>query len=146
MKPYEKSIFLLFISSPQVLEGHNGVSPEPSLLQDKQAQLPQSFFIREVLQPCDHLCDPPLDLLQQLHISIWGWDPQAWTWYSRWSLRRAGRRNTITTLSMLAIPLLMQTRIQMAFHEANTHCWLMLNFSSTRIPKSFFTGLLSGSS
>ena len=29
-------------------------SPEPSLLQAKQAQFPQPFFIEEVLQPSDH--------------------------------------------------------------------------------------------
>ena len=40
-------------------------SPQ-SLLQAKQAQFPQPFFIGEVLQPSDHLCGPPLDVLQQL--------------------------------------------------------------------------------
>ena len=35
----------------QALEGHNEVSLEPSLLQAKQAQFLQSFFIEEVLQP-----------------------------------------------------------------------------------------------
>ena len=36
--------------------------------QAKQAQLPQPFFIGEVLQPSDHLCVPTLDRFQQLHI------------------------------------------------------------------------------
>ena len=59
----------MFICSLQILEGHNEVSPEPSLLQAKQAQLfPQPFLIAEVLQPSDHLSGPPLDLLQELHI------------------------------------------------------------------------------
>ena len=52
----------------QVLEGHNEVSPEPSLSQAKQAQFLQPFFIGEVLQTPDHLSGPPLDPLQELHI------------------------------------------------------------------------------
>ena len=56
-----------FIRSLQVLEGHNEVSLEPSLLQAKQAQFPQPFLIGEVLLPSDHLSGPPLDPLQQLH-------------------------------------------------------------------------------
>ena len=39
---------LLFICSLQVLEGHSEVSPEPSLLQAKQAPFPQPFLIGEV--------------------------------------------------------------------------------------------------
>jgi len=44
------------------------VSPEPSLLQAKQAQFPQPLLIGEVLQPSDHLSGPPLDPLQELHV------------------------------------------------------------------------------
>ena len=40
--------------SLQVLEGHNEVSPEPSLLQAKEAQFPQPFLTGEVLQSRDH--------------------------------------------------------------------------------------------
>ena len=50
------SVLLLLISSLQVLEGCNGVSPEPSLLRVEQAHLPQPFFPREVFQPSDRLC------------------------------------------------------------------------------------------
>ena len=49
----------------QILEGHNEVSPEPSLLQAKQAQFPQPLFIGEVLQHSNHLSGPPLDLLHE---------------------------------------------------------------------------------
>ena len=59
---------LLFIRSLQVLEGHNEISPKPSLLQAKQSRFPQPFLVGEVLQPSDHLSGPPLDLLQELHI------------------------------------------------------------------------------
>ena len=48
------------------MEGCNEVSREPSLLQAKQAKLPQPSLTGVVLQPSDNLCGLPLDLLQQL--------------------------------------------------------------------------------
>ena len=39
-----------------------------SLIQAKQAQLSQPFFIKKMLQSSDHLHGPLLDSLQQLHI------------------------------------------------------------------------------
>ena len=59
--PHKQPFLLLFICSLQALEGHCEVSPEPSLLQAKQAQFPQPFLIGEVLQPSDDLSDPLLD-------------------------------------------------------------------------------------
>ena len=52
------------------MEDHSEVSLEPSLLQPEQHQLPQFIFIEEILQPFYHLCDPPLDLLQQLCVLL----------------------------------------------------------------------------
>ena len=53
-------------------EGCNDVTPQPSLSQAEQAQLLQSAFVVEVLQPSGHLHGPPLDRLQQLHIfPVW---------------------------------------------------------------------------
>jgi len=56
--PHKQLFPLLFISSFKVLEGHNEVSPEPFLLQAKQAQFLQPLLIGEVLQPSDHLSGP----------------------------------------------------------------------------------------
>ena len=53
-----------------------------SLLQAKQAQFPQPFFIGEVLQPSDHLSSRPLDPLQELHVFL-VLGAQAWIQYSR---------------------------------------------------------------
>ena len=39
-----------------------------SLLWAELAQLPQCFFAGEVHHPSDHLCDPPLGPLQELHV------------------------------------------------------------------------------
>ena len=59
-------------SSLQVLEGCSEVSPEPFILQAKQAQLPQSFFTGEVLQPFYHSRCPFLDLIQHhlIHLML----------------------------------------------------------------------------
>ena len=35
-----------------------------------KSQLSQPFLIGEVLQPSDHFCGPPLDLLQQVHVFL----------------------------------------------------------------------------
>ncbi|XP_074433859.1 TBC1 domain family member 31 isoform X2 [Larus michahellis] len=64
-------------SPPQILEGCYKFSLEPSLLQAEQPQLSQPVLTAEVLQPSDHLCGPPLDPLQQVHVlpvlrMIWG--------------------------------------------------------------------------
>ena len=65
VRPYFSIIHLhIFISSLQVLEGCSEVSLEPSLLQAEQAQFPQPFFIRKVLQPFEHFGGPHLDLRQ----------------------------------------------------------------------------------
>ena len=45
----------MLVYSPQVLVGLSEVSLEPSLLQAKQAQLPQAFITGEVLQTSDCL-------------------------------------------------------------------------------------------
>ena len=62
-----KQLFpFLFVRSLQVLEGRNKVSPEPSLLQAKQSQFPQSFLLGEVLQPSGHLNGPRLGPFKEL--------------------------------------------------------------------------------
>ena len=46
------------------------VSLEPSLLRAEEPQLSQPVFVREMLQSSGHLCGPPLDSLQQLHVLL----------------------------------------------------------------------------
>jgi len=102
-------------------------------------------FIGDVLQPLYHIHGPLLDLLQKLHIlPVLG--PQTWMKYSSWGLMRAELRGTVTSLALLATPLLMEFRIPLAFQAAGAHCWLMFSFSSVRTPKSFSAGLFSRSS
>lgn len=69
--PYIKCASLLFMSFLTILECCSEVSLEPSLLQIEQAQLPQPFFVAEVVQPSDHLLDHHLDPIQQ-HLSCAG--------------------------------------------------------------------------
>ncbi|KAK4821804.1 hypothetical protein QYF61_003833 [Mycteria americana] len=68
--PCKKSLSSFLVGPLQVLEGCYKVSPEPFLLQAEQPQLSQAVFIGEVLQPSDHLCGPPLDLLRQVHVRL----------------------------------------------------------------------------
>ena len=68
-------------------------SPQRSLFQAEQAQLPQPFFIEEMIQPCDHLHVPPLVLLQLLHMLLVLGTPCLGTVF-RWSFMRAECRGT----------------------------------------------------
>jgi len=47
--------------------------------------------------------------------SLLYWRPQAWTQYSTWGQRRPEQRRTITSLTLLASPLLMQPRMLLVF-------------------------------
>ena len=80
------------------------------------------------VQPVDILGAPGLDAVLQM------------------GLTRAKQRGTITSLALLATPLLMEPRILLAFQAASAHCWLMSSFLSTRTPKSFSARLLSRTS
>ncbi|XP_048803588.1 uncharacterized protein LOC125694433 [Lagopus muta] len=70
VSPFEEFTPLLAVGSLQVLIGCNEVTPQPSLLQAEQAQLPQPVLIGEVLQPPDHLSRPPLDPFQNLYVFL----------------------------------------------------------------------------
>ena len=52
-----------------MLKGRSQVSPETSLLQAEQPQLSQPVLTGEVFYPSDQFCAPPLDVLQQVHVS-----------------------------------------------------------------------------
>ena len=108
----QQSFPILLIRSLQVLQGHSEVSPEPSLLQAKQARFPQAFFLAEVLQPSDHLCGPPLDPLYQLHVLLVlatpGLDPVLRVGPHR---SQVEGDSPITSLSLLPAPFLIQPGI-----------------------------------
>ena len=82
-------------------------------------------------------------ICSSMSMSFLCWGPQSWTQYSRWGLTRAERRGRITSHDLLAMLLLMQPRIQLAFWAASAHYWLMFSFASANTPKPFLTGLLS---
>ena len=95
-----------------------------------------------MFHPLDHPCGPPLDSLQQAHVSpVLG--VQSWTQDSRWGLTRAEYRGRIPSLDLLAMLLLMQPRAQLAFWAARAHCCVILSFLSTSTLTSFSAGLLS---
>lgn len=92
------------------------------------------MFAGEVLQPSDHLGEPS-------HLSC-AEESRAGCNYSRWSLRRAEQKGRITSPDLLATPLLVQPRIQLAAWTASTHCMIMSNFLSMRTSKFFSSRLL----
>ena len=51
-----------------MLEGHNKVSLQPSLLHAEQTLVSQPFLTGEVFQRSHHFCGPPLDLLQHVQV------------------------------------------------------------------------------
>ena len=57
-------------TSLQVVAESSKTSPEPPLLQTKQSQLPQLFFIRLVLQTPHQFCCPSLDMFQGLNVLL----------------------------------------------------------------------------
>ena len=52
-----------------ILKGHYQITSQPFLLQAEEPQLSQPVLIGEVFHPMDHICNPPLDVLQQIHVS-----------------------------------------------------------------------------
>ena len=98
--PCKQPFPFLFIRSLQVLEGHNEVSPQPSLFQAKQAQFPQLFLIGDPLIILVAL----LWIRSKSSMSFLYWGPKAWMQYSRWDLTGAEQRGTVTSLSLLASP------------------------------------------
>jgi len=75
-----------------------------------ELQFPQPFLIGEVLQPSDHLSGPPLELLQQLHIPPVLRAPNLDA-VLQMGPHKGRTEGTLTSLSLLATPFLMQARI-----------------------------------
>ena len=97
------------------------VSPEPSLLQAEQPQLSQFFLIGEVFHPSDHFCGLPLDLLQQVYAFAVLETPELNAGLQVGSHQSRAEERRVTSLDLLAVILLMQTRIQLAFWARSTH-------------------------
>lgn len=118
-------------SSLRVQEGCNEDSPEPSLLQTEQAQLHQSFFKKQV-----RMSVALLWTCSYSSASFPCWGLRIWTQYTKWCLRRADWRGTVTSFPLLATSLVMPYRILLAFWAGRAHYWFTPSFSSIRIPKA----------
>jgi len=116
----KKLVPLLLVSSLQVLESCNDVSPQPSLLQAEQAQILQLFFTGEVLHPSDVPHGPPLVPLQQLYVFLVLEAPYMDTVLQMGP--HEGREEGDNHLPPpLATSLLIKPRILLAFCTANVH-------------------------
>lgn len=114
--------------SLQLLEGHKGPFPDPSLFHAEQCW---PFFVGEVLKPSGHLCDLLLDLLQQVHV-LFVLGPRA-----EYITTDGSLMTVQCSLALLVMLLLMRPRIQLAFRTTSTHHWPLFSFSSTSTSKSF---------
>ncbi|XP_068788224.1 uncharacterized protein [Struthio camelus] len=135
---------LILLTLPlQILIHVDEITSQSSLLQAEQAQLLQSFFIGEMLQPPNHLGSPPLDSLQQCHVPLVLGSPELDTVLQ---VRLHQERGRITSLDLLPTLCLMHPRRPLAFLATRAHCCLMLHLLSTGTPRSFFMELLSSRS
>lgn len=89
------------------------------------SQLSQPASLGKVLQPSEHLCG----LLQPCSSRVMSficWRLQTRMQNSRWAVR-----GTVLPLSLLPSLLWMQTRTQVAFWAAKSHCWVVSGMSWT---------------
>ena len=68
LSPVRRDQPALIVSTFQILEESNNVSPQPPPPQTKQPQFLQSLLIGHILQALHKPCCPSLDLLQHLHV------------------------------------------------------------------------------
>ena len=121
---------IYFLSSLQVLKSCNEVSPEPSLTEAQQAQLPSPVFTGEVLQPSDHLCGPP----QKLPIFLVFEAPEL---DAVLQIEPHKYRVTIISLTLVVSSLLMEAKMQLVFWVTSTHS---LTGGGILLPQPLLTG------
>jgi len=100
-----------------------------------------------MLQATHHLCDPPLESLQQTTVFLEPRSPELGPVLQMWP--HHGRRKGEDHLPWSASPLVffwMHTRIALAFLATKACFQLVLNLLSTRTPRSFSIELLSSRS
>lgn len=102
-----------------------------SLLQAEESQNSQPFLLQQMFQSLNHLCGPFLYLLQYVHVCLALGSPE---------LNQA-LWMCFTSLNLLAMLFLMQSKILLAFFVARTHCSLMIIVLCT--PRSFSLNLPS---
>jgi len=120
------------------------MSPESSLLQDEQTQLLQPVFVRGVFLPLwSSLWPFPGSAPTAPCISCAGSSRPGFSTPAEASWWQKG---TITSLFLLATPLLTQPRILLTFWLQEHTAGLCRAFRPPGPPKSFSTGLLSMSS
>jgi len=69
----------LSMSPPQEAVDSNEVTPQPPLLQTRQAQSPQLLHIAHAFQAFHQPCCPSLDVFKDLHILLKLWGPELHT-------------------------------------------------------------------
>lgn len=97
---------------------------------NRPSSLSLSFW--EMFQSLNHLCCPPLDALQKLHLSLVLRSPEL----NKSTPNIALSGLSTGSLDLLSRVFLMHPRMPMAFLATRTHWWLMDSLCS-RVPRSF---------
>lgn len=69
------------------------------------------------------------------------WEPQSWMEYCKWDRTRVELRGMIASSDLRAVILLVQPYDWLAFWSENTHCQLMMSFSSITTPQFHMAAL-----
>lgn len=100
----------------------------------------QCVLVRKIFHPLEHFCGPPLNALQQVHLSAVHEDfPSRHVTPGEASQHR--QRGRITSLVLLAMLLLMRPRRLLTFWAVRACCWLISCLLSTSILKSYSSRL-----
>ena len=88
VKQWEESVSILLIPTFQIPVHIDRISPEPSLFQNDQGQLPQPFLVRKVFKALHHFSSPLLDSFQYVHVS---WSEELRTGHNTHDVTSAGQ-------------------------------------------------------
>lgn len=102
------------------------MAPDPSLLQARRSQFSQPLLDGQLLQSHNRLCGPSLGSLSYACVCVEMWSPKLDPALEL-CLTRAEQRERITSLNLLAMLFLMQTRRLPGFFAARVHRWLTVS-------------------
>lgn len=86
-----------------------------------------------MLQSCNYFCDPKLHSLLYVHVSLVVGAPEL----DSWDLTSAEQSVRITSLDLLEVLLLKQSRMTFTVFVARAHCWQLFSLVFTRMPMFF---------
>ena len=118
------------------------MSPRSLLLSSLNSPSSQPVLKGELFHALDHFCGPPLDALEQVHVSPALRTPHLDTVVQVRSHQHKAE-GRFTSLNLLTMLLLMQLTIRLAFWAVRAHFWIVSSLPSLNTLKTFPAGLCS---